>query len=475
LLEQFRQMLNDCIRIGLAENVTSLKALSLKAYNQLSRHDVASYYKLCAISAATGILRNYRKAKRKNPYVNEPYARRPRLTTCYGFKIRDGELSLPIHAKEHIPISLNQHVQATIGGFRLRSVTLTADRLSLAYANEVQQLQPRGFIGIDRNLDNVTVAATDGPVQQHDLSEATQAKVVYRDVRSHFKRSDVRIRREVSGKYGQKQREKVQQILHHASKLIVEEAKAKQCGIAMEKLTGIRKLYRRGNWQGRWYRGCMNSWSYGELQRQIEYKARWEGLPGSGNLDRGSIRLILAGNLRGGFGTLDTVKKRDRDELQTCTYLTVKRFPYQIEFKDIKETWGKVRLEDGATINTRYILSELLAESEDVFGPHVFVGGVVALRVECPNEILDKVKDKPIAELGQAVPLTVTAGYETVSIAEVLIPTKSVYVFEEKQLTVELRIDAAARNMSYKTMSGAPLYNIRWTVKQKIEKAQKSP
>jgi len=279
LLEQFRQMLNDCIRIGLAENVTSLKALSLKAYNQLSRHDVASYYKLCAISAATGILRNYRKAKRKNPYVKEPYARRPRLTTCYGFKIRDGELSLPIHAKEHIPISLNQHVQATIGGFRLRSVTLTADRLSLAYANEVQQLQPRGFIGIDRNLDNVTVAATDGPVQQHDLSEATQAKVVYRDVRSHFKRSDVRIRREVSGKYGQKQREKVQQILHHASKLIVEEAKAKQCGIAMEKLTGIRKLYRRGNWQGRWYRGCMNSWSYGELQRQIEYKARWEGLP----------------------------------------------------------------------------------------------------------------------------------------------------------------------------------------------------
>ena len=70
------------------------------------------------ISAATGILRNYRKAKRKNPYVKEPYARRPRLTTCYGFKIRDGELSLPIHAKEHVRISLNQHVQATINGMQ---------------------------------------------------------------------------------------------------------------------------------------------------------------------------------------------------------------------------------------------------------------------------------------------------------------------------------------------------------------------
>jgi putative transposase len=151
-------------------------------------------------------------------------------------------------------------------------------RLSLAYTNEVQQLQPRGFIGVDRNLDNVTVAAADGTVQQHDLSEATRIRAMYRDVGSHFRRNDVRIRREISGKYGQKQREKVQQILHHASKLIVTEAKAKQYGIAMEKFTGIRRLYRRGNWQGRWHRGRMNSWSYGELQRQIEYKARWEGL-----------------------------------------------------------------------------------------------------------------------------------------------------------------------------------------------------
>ncbi len=47
----------------------------------------------------------------------------------------------------------------------------------------------------------------------------------------------------------------------------------------MERLTGLRKLYRRGNGQRRWYRGRMNSWSYAELQRQIEYKARWEGLP----------------------------------------------------------------------------------------------------------------------------------------------------------------------------------------------------
>jgi transposase len=42
---------------------------------------------------------------------------------------------------------------------------------------------------------------------------------------------------------------------------------------------GIRKLYKKGNGQGRKFRGRMNSWSFYELQRQLEYKARWLGLP----------------------------------------------------------------------------------------------------------------------------------------------------------------------------------------------------
>jgi len=47
----------------------------------------------------------------------------------------------------------------------------------------------------------------------------------------------------------------------------------------MEKLKGIRKLYRKGNGRGRSYRGRMNSWSFREFQRQVEYKAAWFGLP----------------------------------------------------------------------------------------------------------------------------------------------------------------------------------------------------
>jgi len=279
LLEQFRQMLNDCIQIGVSENISGLKALSLKAYKQLAEHDAMSYYKLCAISAAAGVLRNYRKRVRRGGKAGGPYARRLRLTTCYGFKVQDGCLLLPHLPREPIRIPLTPHIQATIAGHMVRSVTLTRDKLSLAYAKHVSEVRPRGFMGLDRNLNNVTLATTDGLILRHNLSEATRVKSTYRELRSHVRRNDARIRQQVTTKYGRKQREKVKQILHHASKQIVQQAKERRFGIVMENLTGIRKLYRKGNGQGHFYRGRMNSWSFAELQRQIEYKARWEGLP----------------------------------------------------------------------------------------------------------------------------------------------------------------------------------------------------
>src|SRR3989442_15693021 len=91
-------------------------------------------------------------------------------------------------------------------------------------------------------------------------------------------RNDSRLRTRVFSKYGQRQRNRVQPLLHNVSKRIVDEAKTRRYGIVMEKLTGVRRLYQKGNGQSRDYRARMNSWSYGELQRQIDYKARWEGV-----------------------------------------------------------------------------------------------------------------------------------------------------------------------------------------------------
>ena len=205
LLEQFRQMVNDSIRIGLVENVTSLKSLSLKTYRQLQQYDVMSYYKLCAISKGASILKNYRKASGKRKPVKQPYAQRPQLATCYGFKIRDGNLQLPIKPGNKITIPLNRHTLQVLSEAYLtpRSVTLTARTITIVYSKDVPAVEPSGLIGIDRNLDNVTVADSQGSITRHNLAEATEIKAIYGEVKSHMNRNDARIRQRVSRKRGE--------------------------------------------------------------------------------------------------------------------------------------------------------------------------------------------------------------------------------------------------------------------------------
>lgn len=63
------------------------------------------------------------------------------------------------------------------------------------------------------------------------------------------------------------------------SKHIVATARENRQAIVFEDIRDIRGLHSKGNGQGRNYRGKMNSWPYGEIKRQIQYKAQWSGIP----------------------------------------------------------------------------------------------------------------------------------------------------------------------------------------------------
>jgi putative transposase len=88
-----------------------------------------------------------------------------------------------------------------------------------------------------------------------------------------FKRSDVRVRRKLYEKYGKRRKSRINQLLHHVSKSVVQSAKENKIAIAFEDIRHIRKLCRRGNYQSRSYRTKLNGWSFAEVKRQIEYKA----------------------------------------------------------------------------------------------------------------------------------------------------------------------------------------------------------
>jgi putative transposase len=273
-------MVNDCVRIGLENNVSTMKKLCSLAYQQLAKYDIISYYKLCAISHAAGILANRKKSVHRGRIPRHPYARRPFLVSCYGFKIVDGVLKVPIGHRQYFEISLNTYVKKILSddSLEIRSFTLTTNTLSICYSKEVEPIEVCALSGVDRNLRNLTVGNLENVVQ-YDLSKAVDIAENTRLIVKSFKRNDVRIRKKLYGKYGQRRRNRIAQLLHHVSTAVVQKAKQEKTAIAFEDIRRIRQLYQRGNYQGRAYRGRMNSWSFAEIKRQIEYKAAWEGVP----------------------------------------------------------------------------------------------------------------------------------------------------------------------------------------------------
>src|SRR5207245_3624479 len=87
LLVTFRKMVNDSISIGLAYNASSLRKLSMLSYNQLAYYDVPSYYKLCAISRAAGILASTKKSIKRGYRIRITKAHIAILVSCNGFRL----------------------------------------------------------------------------------------------------------------------------------------------------------------------------------------------------------------------------------------------------------------------------------------------------------------------------------------------------------------------------------------------------
>jgi putative transposase len=279
LMKDFRKMVNEAIRLALTENLTARFAINKRTYHLFAIYPYISNFRITAANVACGIVSNYRKSLRKNKGIKKPYALQE-FAKSFGesIKIQGNNLRISITPKNFVYIPLSPHTLAVISGFTVRSVTLTACTMSLAFSKETVVTEPTGLIGLDRNLDNVTTANLNGKTTVYDLSKATEIKHRYREVKRHFRRNDARIKKQIFGKYGKLQRDRVNQILHQTSKVIVEDAKASNSGIVMENLTGIRRLYRKGNGQGKDYRARLNGWSFYELQRQIDYKALWAGV-----------------------------------------------------------------------------------------------------------------------------------------------------------------------------------------------------
>ena len=281
MMHDFKAMTNICIQIGLEHDASTLKRLSLLSYHELKCFHVPSYYKLCAISKAAGILASRKKSIRRGYQSKNPYLKNPMLTSCYGFKIANGKLLIPVRNKQFVENQLNPHTLRILSEptLRVNSFTLTERSLSLSVSKEVEEMKElASTVGVDRNLNNLTVG-NEQQVTYYDMSKVVEIAENTRSIMRSFKRNDVRIRRKLSAKYGLRRTNRRTQIMHAISKQVVQSALKNRQGIVFEDIREIRNLYRKGNGQGKRNRGRMNSWPYAEIKRQIEYKANWVGVP----------------------------------------------------------------------------------------------------------------------------------------------------------------------------------------------------
>ncbi|MDE1872660.1 MAG: transposase [Thaumarchaeota archaeon] len=168
--------------------------------------------------------------------------------------------------------------------------------MSVSVRREVEEIKCNNVIGIDRNLRNVTISTQYGPVM-YKTNKLLSIKENTMHAIAAFRRNDRRAKSKFYSKKRNRRSRRVQQFLHKISKDIVKRAVESRSTIVLEDIKGIRKLYKKGNGQGNKFRRRLNSWSFYELQRQIQYKSSWEGIPVQFVDPRGTSQLCpICGN-----------------------------------------------------------------------------------------------------------------------------------------------------------------------------------
>jgi len=266
--------------MGRDSNISTLRKFSLNYYHDLKKYDIQSKYKLTAMSQACGRLAQMKRSIRQGKMSKSPYIRKPYLVSCYGFKINGMMLSIPIGDRKYINVILNHHTQKILSdkSLKVKSFVITPDSISFGIQKEIVEIKCDGATGIDRNLRNVTVGNY-RKVTMYDIKDLPKIAFRTKKITSSFKRNDSRIRQKIYSKLGNRRARRVKQFLNRVSKDIVQKAKESNSMIILEDIKGIRRLYKKGNGQGNKHRAMMNSWPFYELQRQVQYKSAWEGIP----------------------------------------------------------------------------------------------------------------------------------------------------------------------------------------------------
>jgi IS605 OrfB family transposase len=276
LLFTFKDMVNDAIRVCIAEKIKGRLKLRDRIYKELQeRCGVLSCFPYSVAEVAWSIVKKHKRWHRK------PFAKRLMFKMdAANFSLNYSILSLPFRKGERVlvPLRYGEYQRSFLMDKTLKrgSITMTESSIIIAFSKEAPMAEPSRRVGYD--LNEKIIVGSDGAT--HDLSEVARLHTLYGIRRSRFYErhpNDRRLRKKFA--VSRREKERVSQALHRISTLIVEKARANNEAIVLERLKGIRYAHQRGNGERTATRRRIALWPFRQLQSYIEYKARWAGVP----------------------------------------------------------------------------------------------------------------------------------------------------------------------------------------------------
>ncbi len=247
-------------------------------YQSLRDEKLPSCYKHAVIGRACQVVASRKKSQKREVGVRHPKPLKPVVCLISGFFVTmKGRLFIPLRREKYFDVQLNPHTVKALEEKKVRSLTITPDCLSFCYSEEVEAAPVETVYGIDRNEKNITFGDAECVIRV-EMKKAVKITQMTREIIGSFKRNDVRIRRQLARKHWKRATDRTNNLLHSVTNFIIETASRNGAALALEDLTGIRKMYRRGNGQGPNYRFRLNAWPHWKAKRMLEYKAAWKGV-----------------------------------------------------------------------------------------------------------------------------------------------------------------------------------------------------
>ena len=299
LMDDFRRLVNECLREALTSKATSQRTLSRFARDRALELRVTGSIALAAADVALSLAAGHRRRLRHQVTCRTPFARTPFIripASCFHFDLETGKLRLSLRRGEWtsltVPVSNYHRRVLARPDHRVTQVHVGLRRVVVVYAKTPPvPYAPTSLVALDTNessLDGVRV----------DPRGATYVRVLFPEIRAiqgrHIgrrqylgrkKAHDRRLARRLLGQEGWRERHRIGSRLHALTRSLIDQLAANRSALVLEDLTGLPRPRRRSVSRGRSLprsralRRRLSSWPQSELHRQLAYKAQDRGVP----------------------------------------------------------------------------------------------------------------------------------------------------------------------------------------------------